>query len=245
MNKAVMKRLLVFCAALLLGTVSSLYGWHTDLGAAQTKAYAENRIVLINFTGSDWCGWCIRLKDEVFSKPEFTKFAGDHLVLVEVDFPRKKAQPAGQKQANKALADKYFVQGYPTVVLLNSKGDKIGELGYMQGGPQPFINAVQELAGLKSKGGAASAGPPPPLFNGAPSGPPPKYKELTLKSINGGGKRRLALINNQTLAVGESARVRLEDGEVKVRCEEIREKSVIVTVEGKPGRQELRLSGGR
>jgi protein disulfide-isomerase len=236
-----MNKWFVSCALLVIGSVSA-FGWHTDLGAAQTKAYAENRIVLINFTGSDWCGWCIRLKDEVFSKPEFAKFASDHLVLVEVDFPRKKPQTPAQKQANKALADKYFVQGYPTIVLLNSKGDKIGELGYMQGGPQTFINAVQELAGLKGKGGATPAGPPPPLFNGAPSGPPPKYKDLTLKSIN--TKRKLALINNQTLGVGESARVRVGDGEVKVRCEEIRQNSVIVTVDGKPERKELRLSSG-
>ena len=240
-----MMKSLLLSAVLSFGLASSAFAWSTDLGAAQTKAYAENRIVLINFTGSDWCGWCIRLKDEVFSKPEFERFASSHLVLVEVDFPRKKPLAAAQKQANKALADKYFVQGYPTIILLNSKGDKIGELGYMQGGPQPFINAVQELAGLKKKGAATPAGPPPPLFNGAPSVPPPKYKELTLKSINGTAKRRFALINNQTLAVGETARVRLEDSDLKVRCEEIRENSVIVTVEGKPGRQELRLSGAR
>ena len=238
-----MKKLLALGAALLLS--SSAFAWHTDLGAAQAKAYAENRFVLVNFTGSDWCTWCIRLKDEVFSKPEFERFAGNHLVLVEVDFPRRKPQNPAQKQANKALAEKYFVQGYPTVVVLNSKGEKIGELGYMQGGPQPFINAVQELTGLKAKGGSTPAGTPPPLFNGAPSGPPPKYKDLTLKSINGSGKRRLALINNQTFGVGESAKVRLGEGEVKVRCEEIRDKSVIVTLDGKPERQELRLSGGR
>src|SRR5688572_1046208 len=116
-----MKKLFALGAALLLS--SSAFAWHTDLGAAQAKAYAENRFVLVNFTGSDWCSWCVRLKDEVFSKPEFERFAGNHLVLVEVDFPRRKPQNPAQKQANKALAEKYFVQGYPTVVVLNSKGE--------------------------------------------------------------------------------------------------------------------------
>src|SRR6266481_5854060 len=68
--------------------------WLTDLPSAQATAKAENKIVLINFTGSDWCGWCIRLRDEVFSQPEFDAYANDHLVLVEADFPRHKAQPA-------------------------------------------------------------------------------------------------------------------------------------------------------
>jgi protein disulfide-isomerase len=233
----IMKKVFALSILLFSTWAALAQTWHTDLGAAQNKAYAENRFVLLNFTGSDWCSWCMRLKDEVFSKSEFEKFAGNHLVLVEVDFPRRKAQNPQQKQANAALAAKYFVQGYPTIVVLNSKGEKVGELGYMQGGPAPFINALQEMTGLKAKGEPSTPAGPPPLFNGAPSGPPPKYTELTLKSIN--KVRKLALINNQTLSVGETAKVRLGDGEVKVRCEEIREKSVVVTVNGQ--RQELAL----
>src|SRR4026208_350073 len=122
---------------LFSGLTAFAQSWQTDPGVAQAKAYADNRFVLLNFTGSDWCGWCIRLRDEVFSKPEFENFATRNLVLVEVDFPRRKVLSPAQKQANAALAAKYFVQGYPTIVLLNSKGDKVGELGYMQGGPAP------------------------------------------------------------------------------------------------------------
>jgi protein disulfide-isomerase len=240
-HATIMKRLLVLSVLLLSGWAAAAQGWQTDLGVAQAKAYAENRFVLLNFTGSDWCGWCIRLRDEVFSKPEFENFATRNLVLVEVDFPRRKALSPAQRQANAALAAKYFVQGYPTIVLLNSKGDKVGELGYMQGGPGPFINAIREMTGLKSTGKGEASTPAGALFNGAPSGPPPKYKELSLKSIN--KARKLALINNQTLGVGETAKVRLGEGEVKVRCEEIRDKSVIVTVNGAAKRQELPLRG--
>ena len=80
------------------------------------------------------------------------------------------------------------------------------------------------------------------MFNGAPTSSAPKYNELTLKSISATGGKRMALINNQTLAAGESGTVRLRNGEVKVRCEEIRDASVIVTVDGQPGRRELRLA---
>jgi len=198
--------------------------------------------VLINFTGSDWCGWCIKLRSEVFSTPEFNAFAERHLSLVEVDFPSRTPISAQQRAINKGLANRYGIQGYPTIVLLNSKGNEIGRMGYMEGGPRPFIAAIRQRANLPASDSGYKADPTaPPTFGGAKVGPPPKYKELTLKSISGAGSKRLALINNQTLALGESGKVRLGDAEVKVRVEEIRDKSVVVTVDGKPARKELRL----
>ncbi len=237
-----MKNWLLFIALSLGLSISPAFSasWSTDLGSAQSRAYAENRFVLVNFTGSDWCPWCIRLADEVFSKPEFHAFADTYLVLVEVDFPNRKYQTPAVKQANRDLASKYFVQGYPTVVILNSKGDKVGQLGYLQGGPKAYVTALQNITGVNKDKGEPST-PAGPLFGGAPTGPPPKYKELTLKSINGTGARKLALINNHTFSAGESGKVRLGDGEVKIRCEEIRDKSVIVTVDGSPAKSELRL----
>ena len=216
--------------------------WMTDLKGAQDRAYAENRVVLINFTGSDWCGWCIKLRKEVFDTPEFDAFAERHLMLVEVDFPNNKPISAAQRAANKELAHRYGIQGYPTIVLLNSKGSEVGRLGYLQGGPKVFINAIRQHAGLPAADSGYKADPAaPPTFGGARVGPPPKYAALTLKRISGTGAKRLALINNQTLGLGESGKVRLGDGEVKVKVEEIRDKSVVVTVEGKPGRKELPL----
>src|SRR5690348_11884172 len=90
------------CLALLPSSAHPA-NWLTDLPAAQAAAKAEKKIVLINFTGSDWCGWCIRLRNEVFSQPQFDSFAKDHLVLVETDFPRRKSQSPEVKRANAAL----------------------------------------------------------------------------------------------------------------------------------------------
>jgi protein disulfide-isomerase len=119
--------------------------WITDAALAQQKAKQENKLVLMDFTGSDWCGWCIKLSKEVFNTPEFADYAAKNLVLVEVDFPRKKKQTAEQKKANEALQAKYRVEGYPTIIVFNPAGKKIGELGYQPGGPKPFIDAIEKL----------------------------------------------------------------------------------------------------
>ncbi len=119
--------------------------WMTDLPKAQEKAKTENKLVLIDFTGSDWCPWCIKLKDEVFSKPEFIDYAKKNLVPVEIDFPRKKQQTSELKKANQDLQKKYSIQGYPTVIVLNSQGKKVGELGYQPGGPKAFIAELDKL----------------------------------------------------------------------------------------------------
>jgi thioredoxin-related protein len=135
------------CCVLLQAGAAEL-NWLTDLPKAQAAAKADSKLVMLDFTGSDWCGWCIKLNKEIFSKPEFEEYAGKHLVLVEVDFPRAKPQSPELKKANQALQQKYKVEGYPTIVVLNSEGKKVGELGYMQGGPKAFI---AELEKLKSK----------------------------------------------------------------------------------------------
>ncbi len=226
--------------------------WLTDLAAARATAKAEGKWVLINFTGSDWCPWCIKLRNEVFSKPEFDAYANENLVLVEVDFPRRKPMNVLQRQANDKLAASLDVTGFPTIVILSSDGQPIAKTGYMSGGPQPFIANLQRLPGAKPPGARASKPepektPPPeplPLFGGAPTAPPPIYSDLILKGISGPANRRLALINNQTLGAGETAAVRLGAGEVKIRCVEVREKSVIVTIDGSPERRELRMRGG-
>jgi len=223
--------------------------WLTDVPSAQAIAKEQGKIVLLDFTGSDWCGWCIRLKNEVFSQPEFEAFADQHVVLVEVDFPRQKVQSAELKAANAALARKFQIQGYPTVIVLDSDGKHLGNLGYQPGGPEAFISALNRISGHKAVAlpspraeETKNAGPPAPLFNGAPAVPPPRFNDLVLKSISGPSNKRLAMINNQTFGVGESALLKLGDAQRKVKCVEIREKSVLVTVDGNEPR-ELRLRG--
>jgi thioredoxin-related protein len=230
----------------------SAANWLTDLPSAQATAKAENKIVLIDFTGSDWCGWCIRLRNEVFSKPEFDSFANDNLVLVEVDFPHQKPQEDALKQANVALAQRFQVKGFPTLVVLNSDGKELGTIGYLPGGPQAFIAALASMSGIKTPASTASRpgqenkkhdAPPEPLFNGAPTFPPPKFNDLVLKGISGPKNNRLAMINNRTLSVGETDQIKVGETQLKVKCLEIRADSVLVSLDGAE-QKELRMRGG-
>src|SRR5260370_38449284 len=97
----------------------------TDLAAALAKAKAEQKMVLLDFTGSDWCGWCIKFNKEGLSQSAFTDYAAKNLVLVEVDFPRKKQPGANLKKANHALQDKNKIDGFPTFVALKNTSKEI------------------------------------------------------------------------------------------------------------------------
>ena len=125
--------------------------WLADLPKAVAQAKKENKTVLVDFTGSDWCIWCIRLHEEVFSKPEFAEYAKKNLVLAVIDFPNSKPQSEELKKTNKALAEKYAIEGYPTVVVLDGEGKEIGRLGYGPGGPKPFIEKVDALKAERKK----------------------------------------------------------------------------------------------
>ncbi len=123
-------------------------GWLTDLAKAQAQAKTEKKMVLMDFNGSDWCPPCKALKKNVLSSPEFMGFAKKNLVLVDVDFPRHKAQPAELKKANEALAQKYSIEGFPTVIVLSSDGKQLKkEVGYDGQTPQEFIAQLQKLKG--------------------------------------------------------------------------------------------------
>jgi thioredoxin-related protein len=132
-------------ALTLLSAAGAELQWLTDLPKAQAQAKAEKKLVLLDFTGSDWCGWCIKLNKEVFSTPEFAGYAKTNLVLMEVDFPRQKKLPANVKTANEALLKKYGVEGFPTIIVLNGEGKKVGELNYEPGGPKVFIKSLEAL----------------------------------------------------------------------------------------------------
>lgn len=120
-------------------------GWMTDFKQAQEEAKTNHKLLLVDFTGSDWCGWCIRLDREIFSKPEFQEYAGKNLVLMEADFPRGKDIPAAVKVQNNDLAERYGIQGFPTIIVLDGSGKKLGMLGYMAGGPAAFIAELDLL----------------------------------------------------------------------------------------------------
>src|SRR6187551_1867033 len=152
MKKHLTKFLLAAIASASLLTVhAEELNWHTDLAKAQAEAKTDKKLVMLDFTGSDWCGWCIKLNKEVFSTPEFAEFAKKNLVLVEVDFPRKKQLSAEQKKANQELQSKYQIQGYPTLIVLDADGNKVGELGYVAGGPKAWIAKFEKETKAKSK----------------------------------------------------------------------------------------------
>ncbi len=134
-----------FFACALAPMARAAEGWMTDPDKGVATAKGTKKLVLMDFTGSDWCGWCIKLNKEVFSQPEFQQYAKDNLVLVELDFPKGKPQSADEKARNEKLAQQYGVQGFPTIVVLNGEGKKVGELGYMKGGPKAFIEALEKL----------------------------------------------------------------------------------------------------
>ena len=101
-------------------------GWLENFEAAKTKAAVEKKHILLDFTGSDWCGWCVKIDKEIFAKPDFKAFSAKSLLLVELDFPQSKQLPAEVKAQNDALGRQFKVNGYPTLVLLDSAGKEVG-----------------------------------------------------------------------------------------------------------------------
>jgi len=139
------KLLSLFVLAALAISVQAEKLWVTDLAAALKTAKTEKKLVLVDFTGSDWCPWCIKLHKEVFDKPDFTTYVKSKFVLVEIDFPRKNEQPVDVQKANQALSNKYKIEGYPTVLVLDDTGKELKRLGYQPGGPKPFIEELSKI----------------------------------------------------------------------------------------------------
>jgi protein disulfide-isomerase len=137
---------LLITSCLLLQVRAAELAWSTDVPQALAKAKAENKSVLLDFTGSDWCGWCIKFKQEALDTKEFQEYATKNLVLVELDFPRKKEQAAELKAANQSLQEKYHIEGFPTFVVLNKDGKEIGrQVGYQEGGAKAFIAEIERF----------------------------------------------------------------------------------------------------
>jgi len=249
-----MKLLLTLAIALAIQAASA--AWLTDIKAAQAQAQRESKLILVKFTGSDWSPECIRLNNDVLSKPEFMSFASEYLVLLEIDFPRQKPMSPEVKRSNGQLADHYKVGGYPTVHVLDADGNSLGHTLYQPGGPKPFVEKIKSIAGNRLQPKTVAQAPPEPAeqpaevpaevpevpaFNGAPTFAPKVYSNLELKGISGSGNARFALINNQTIGAGESAKVKLGDAVVNVKGLEIHNDSVVVSVDGTKERRELRL----
>ena len=153
-----MKKILIV-ALLILGSAAvgaQELKWETNLEQASQIAMKTKKPLLMFFTGSDWCGWCIRLQNEVLRKPEFAAWAKENVVLLELDFPRRSPQlPEIQKQ-NMELQQIFEVRGYPTVWFANpTKKDgktnleKLGSTGYVAGGPEKWLEGANQIIAKK------------------------------------------------------------------------------------------------
>ena len=119
--------------------------WTTDYKAALAQAKAQNKLVLLDFTGSDWCGYCKLLDKEVLDTKDFKEFADKNYIQVTVDFPQQKQLPENVKQQNDALGQKFKIEGYPTLIVLDADGKELGrQTGYNPGsGPDAVIAALK------------------------------------------------------------------------------------------------------
>ena len=146
----------IFKTALLAGILASAAAlsagnaqWLDNFEKAKTIAKDKSLPILADFTGSDWCPWCMKLDEEVFSQKEFKEYASQNLILMKVDFPRTSKLQAGVAQQNDKLAETYGVEGFPTIILISSDGKVIAQTGYMEGGAAKYVESLKEL--LKKK----------------------------------------------------------------------------------------------
>ncbi len=145
MKQVLLIGLLIFFAAGSVGATSEKSAdlWQTNFTAAQAQAQKENKMLLLDFTGSDWCGWCSKLKVEVFSQELFKKEAPREFILVELDFPKKSQLEEGLAKQNQALSKAYGITGFPAIVLTDAKGLEFARTGYQAGGPKAYLNHLQ------------------------------------------------------------------------------------------------------
>jgi thioredoxin-related protein len=151
-----MKTIALF-TLLILGQMSfaqkATMTWYTDINQATEISKKENKPMMLFFTGSDWCGWCHRLQNEVFKTAEFEKWAKENVILVELDFPRSKPQTEAVKTQNKNMQQKFGVRGYPTCWFVKTQKMSDGKMdlaplgskGYEAGGPSNWINGANQL----------------------------------------------------------------------------------------------------
>ena len=151
-----MKKIILVFAFLISGFIAQgqELNWHTDINKATELSLKENKPLLLFFTGSDWCGWCIKLQKDVLKKDEFFIWATQNVILVELDFPKRTPQDETIKMQNQQLAQTFGIQGYPTVWLVNPvKGEDekvnlqgLGSLGYDKSATNWITNANAFLA---------------------------------------------------------------------------------------------------
>lgn len=144
MKKTLMIMVFIFSSVFSL-ILSAEDQWLSNFEVAKKQAAKKKVPILVDFTGSDWCGWCVKLKKEVFSKEAFKNYAEKNLVLLKLDFPRNKKLPEETRNQNIKLMQKYGVRGFPTILILDSKGKVLGKTGYKAGGADNYIKHIKSI----------------------------------------------------------------------------------------------------
>ncbi|GAA4274467.1 thioredoxin family protein [Aquimarina gracilis] len=144
-----MKKTIIIVFFLLLG-INTIHAqeWLTNFEEVQQIATKEDKYIILVFAGSDWCAPCIKLEKQVLNTQEFKSLAKEKYLLIKADFPRKKRNRLTQELQgqNKKLAEKYNKSGgFPMVVVLDSKGKKLGELGYKKSTPKEYFNSLNKM----------------------------------------------------------------------------------------------------
>jgi len=156
-----MKKVTMFLFAALFGAVLTLSAkppdksWFTDFKKAEAEAKSKKLPMFLLFTGSDWCPWCVKLHKETLDTAKFKSFVKDKIVLVYLDFPKKTKLPEAIAKQNRALQKEYGVKGFPTVIMTEADGSKIGELGYAK--VDQFLPQLQKVLDSRKVAPTATA----------------------------------------------------------------------------------------
>jgi len=137
--------LILSCGKTTSGALDAENIWIDDYSVALTMSQETGKPILINFTGSDWCVWCMRLAEEVFNQAAFLRFAEENLILLMIDFPRNIKQPDEVVNNNRVLAQRYNIAGFPTIFIIDKDEEVIATTGYRPGGVEAYI---QHLEGM-------------------------------------------------------------------------------------------------
>jgi thioredoxin-related protein len=148
----VKKIAILLCAAMFCAACARAQSaWTTDYKKAREEAKTRRKLVLLNFTGSDWCGWCTMLDRAILNQQQFKDYANKNLILVVIDFPRQdgavwKSQSVELKKQNMELAEKFNVDGFPTLVVLSPEGKTVWRYdGYYNGGLAAFLAELDKV----------------------------------------------------------------------------------------------------
>lgn len=163
MKKSLFVAMMAVCCVFSVGAYAQSHGsiqWRSNYEQASAESTKTSKPMVIVFTGSDWCGWCKKLEREVFDTTEFSSLAGSSFVFLKVDFPMKTQLPQQQRDHNDQLKRKFGVRGFPTVVILDEKGQKITTTGYQEGGGRKYaqylLDKVAEYGQYSAKHEQAS-----------------------------------------------------------------------------------------